>query len=76
MIKRILIVWSIANFALVGLASLIARGWYLGWQAPPAVRMLVELGLIMLPNLLLPIPVMKFGEKQSFGHALKALGWR
>lgn len=31
MLKRILVVWLIANFALIGAASWLAGGWYPRW---------------------------------------------
>jgi hypothetical protein len=53
MLKRILLVWFVANFLVVGAAALLTGGWYLRW--PALVRMVAELGLIILPNLLIPI---------------------
>lgn len=74
-LKRILIVWFIANFALVGIGSWIAGGWYLSWEVPTGVGILVELGLIMLPNLILPILVMRYGWPEPVGSIREALGW-
>lgn len=75
MLKRILIVWVIANFAIVGLVSLITRGWYLGWHVSPAIKMLAELGLIMVPNLVLPVIVLQYWWPESIGRVRDALGW-
>lgn len=76
MLKRILIVWAIANFAIVGLISWLAGGWYLGWSVSPVVGVLTELGLIMVPNLLLPILVLRYWWSEPIGTIREALGWR
>ena len=76
MLKRILIIWAVANFAIVGLASWLAGGWYLGWHTSPVVRMLAELGLILVPNLILPILVLRFWWPDSIGSIKDALGWQ
>ena len=60
MLKRILIIWAIANFATVGLVSWMAGGGYMGWHVAPVTGMLAELGLIMVPNLILPILVLRY----------------
>lgn len=73
MLKRTLIVWLIANLFLVGVASWVAGGWYLGWD--PLAGMLAELALIMLPNLLLPILVLKHWWPEPVGRSRDALGW-
>jgi hypothetical protein len=52
MLARILVVWFVANFSVVGVVCALAGEWYLAW--PSLATMLAELGLIMLPNLLLP----------------------
>lgn len=75
LVKRILIAWFIANFALVGFASWIAGGWYLGWDVATWVGILVELGLIMLPNLVLPALVLRYGWPEPVGSVWEALGW-
>jgi membrane protease YdiL (CAAX protease family) len=75
-LKRILIVWAIANFAIVGLISWLAGGWYTGWSVSPVVGGLVELGLIMVPNLLLPILVLRYWWSEPIGDLREALGWR
>lgn len=76
MLKRILIIWAIANFAIVGLVSWLVGGWYIGWRVSPIVSGLAELGLIMVPNLILPVLVLRYWWPEpvdSIGHAL---GWR
>jgi membrane protease YdiL (CAAX protease family) len=75
MIKRILITWLMANFVIAGLFSLIGGEWYLGWQTSPAAGMLVELGLIMVPNLLLPVLVLRYWWPEPITDIRKALGW-
>jgi membrane protease YdiL (CAAX protease family) len=75
MLKRILIIWAIANFAIVGLVSWIAGGWYIGWRVSPVIGMMVELGLIMLPNLILPILVLRYWWPESIDSIRDALGW-
>lgn len=76
MLRRILIVWAIANFAIIGLVSWLAGGWYLGWDVSPVIRMLAELGLIMLPNLLLPVLVMRYWWPEPVESLRQALAWR
>ena len=76
MLKRILIVWAIANFAIVGLISWVAGEWYIGWHVSPIIGMLAELGLIMLPNLLLPILVLRYWWPEPVGSIREALGWQ
>lgn len=75
MLKRILIAWFIANFAIVGLVSWLVGGWYLGWDVTTTAGMLVELGLIILPNLLLPIFVLRFWWPEPIPSIRQALGW-
>jgi membrane protease YdiL (CAAX protease family) len=76
MLRRILIVWLIANFALVGLISWLAGGWYLAWPVSPVLRMVAELGLIMLPNLVLPILVLRFWWPETVGPIRQVLRWQ
>lgn len=76
MLKRILIVWAIANFVIIGSVCWLAGGWYLGWDVSPAIRMLAELGLVMLPNLLLPVLVLRSGWPESIASLRQALGWQ
>ena len=76
MLKRILITWAAANFVLVGAVSWMAGGWYLGWQASPGVILLAELGLIMLPNLILPVIILRYGWPGPVASVSHALGWR
>lgn len=76
MFKRVLIAWAIANFLIVGIASWIVGRWYLGWQPAPVAGALAELGLIMLPNLVLPILVLRYGWIEPVGNLRAALGWQ
>jgi len=76
MLKRILIVWLVANFIIVGMGSLIAGGWYLGWGAPLAVSMVAELCLIMIPNAVLPILVLRHWWPEAIADLRDAVGWR
>lgn len=75
MLKRMLIAWIVANFAIVGLASLIAGGWYIGWDVSPVVRGVAELGMIMVPNLVLPVVVLRYWWPEPIDRVRRALGW-
>jgi hypothetical protein len=57
MLMRILIVWFVANFVIVGVAAWAAGSWYLGSGLAPGI--VAELALIMIPNLLLPMVVVR-----------------
>lgn len=74
MLARILIVWFVANFLLVGVVCILAGGWYLGWS--PLAVLFAELGLIMLPNLLLPIFALRYWWPEPIDDVRDALGWR
>src|SRR5574342_1192051 len=74
MLKRILLAWSVANFVVAGAAALLTGGWYLRW--PPLVRMVAELGLIILPNLLIPIFVLRYAWPVPVAGLRQALGWQ
>jgi len=76
MLMRILIIWAIANLAIAGLVSWMTGGWYLGWHVSPVIEMLAELGLIMVPNLVLPIVVLRYWWPEPVGSLRDALGWR
>jgi membrane protease YdiL (CAAX protease family) len=76
MLKRILIMWAIANLVIVGLVSWIAGGWYIGWHVSPVIGMLAELGLIMVPNLILPVIVLRYWWSEPVDSIKDALGWR
>ena len=76
MLKRILAAWLVANFLIVGTISWLTGGWYLGWQYSPAVIMLAELGLIMMPNLLIPVLILRSWWPESVGDLREALGWQ
>jgi membrane protease YdiL (CAAX protease family) len=73
MLKRILLVWFAANFALAGLFALFTGGWYL--RLPTFVGMAAELGLIILPNLLFPILLLRYGWPVPVSNLRQALGW-
>jgi len=75
MFIRIVMVWLVANFLIVGLVSWAAGGWYLGWQVSPVLRGLTELLLIILPNLLLPALVLRGSQRGLWTDVRKALGW-
>ncbi len=74
MIKRIIIIWAIANFVIVGLASWIAGKWYLGWNIAVAYGMIIELALIILPNLIFSILACCLWFPSSYGIKVE-LGW-
>lgn len=76
MLRRILAAWLVANFLIVGTVSWLVGGWYLGWQSSPAVIMLAELGLIMMPNLLIPVLILRSWWPESVGDLREALGWQ
>ena len=73
MLKRILLVWFSANFALAGLFAILTGGWYL--RLPTLVGMAAELGLIMLPNLLFPILLLRYGWPEPVMDIRQALEW-
>ena len=74
MLKRILLVWLIANFLIAGVAALLTGGWYL--RLPTFVRIVAELGLIILPNLLFPILLLRYAWPIPIGGFRKELGWQ
>jgi len=73
MLKRIFLVWFAANFALAGLFALLTGGGYL--RLPVFVRMIAELGLIIVPNLLFPILLFRYGWPASISNLRQELGW-
>ncbi len=76
MLKRILLVWVLANFLLISIVSWLAGGWYLGWHTSPVIGALAELGLIMLPNLVLPLLLLRFGWAEPVRSLREAVGWQ
>jgi membrane protease YdiL (CAAX protease family) len=76
LLKRILVVWVVANLAIPGLAALVAGGWYLGWEVAPAVGMVVELCLMMGPNAVLPALALHYWWPETVADLRTALGWR
>jgi membrane protease YdiL (CAAX protease family) len=73
MLKRIFLVWFAANFAFAGLFALLTGGWYL--RLPPFVGMTAELSLIIVPNLLFPILLLRYGWPAPISNLRQALGW-
>jgi membrane protease YdiL (CAAX protease family) len=76
MVKRILIVWAVANFVIIGIVSWLAGGWYSGWPVSPVIRAVAELGLIMLPNIAFPVLTLRFAWPEAVAGLRDALGWR
>lgn len=76
MIKRILAAWFIANFAVIGLVSWLRGGWYAGWLQNTVYGIVAQLSLVMLPNLLLPLLILRFGWINPVSSLRAALGWR
>ncbi|HEX7568034.1 MAG TPA: hypothetical protein VF355_05650 [Anaerolineaceae bacterium] len=73
MLKRILLVWIIANFALAGIFALLTGSWYI--RLPAFVGMIAELGLITVPNLLFPILLLRYGWPVTVSDLRQELGW-
>jgi membrane protease YdiL (CAAX protease family) len=73
MFKCILAVWFAANFLIVGIASWFSGSWYLGWGVIPAI--LAEIGLIMVPNLVLPVLLLRVYPLYPAQSFSMALGW-
>ena len=74
MIKRIFLAWFVANFVLAGVFALLTGGWYL--RLPWVEVMIAELGLIILPNLFLPILLLRYAWPEPVSHLRRALGWQ
>ncbi len=74
MLKRILFVWLAANFLLTGLYALVTGSWY--YHLQPFVGMAAETGLIVLPNLLFPILLLRYGWPEPVSSLNQALGWQ
>jgi membrane protease YdiL (CAAX protease family) len=75
LIGRLLSVWFVANFLIVGVVSALAGRWYLGWM-PRALGILAELVLVHLYNLLLPLWLLRRGWFRPSTNLRDALGWR
>jgi membrane protease YdiL (CAAX protease family) len=73
MLRRILMVWFVANFILVGAVSWATGSWYLQW--PIFAGIVAELGLIMIPNFLLSVALLKFWWTEPVSSLRSALGW-
>jgi membrane protease YdiL (CAAX protease family) len=74
MLKRILLVWFAANFALAGLFALLTGDWYL--RLPTFVEMAAELVLVIFPNLLFPILLLRYAWPAPVSNIRQALGWQ
>ncbi len=74
MIKRVLLIWFAANFVLAGVFVLITGSWYL--HLPTISRMAAELGLVILPNLLFPILLLRYAWTEPVTDLRQALGWQ
>ena len=74
MLKRILLVWFVANFLIAGVVALLTGGWYLHW--PMFGGMGAELALIILPNLILPPILLRYAWPVPVESLRKALGWQ
>lgn len=74
MLKRIVLTWFAANFLIAGLAALLTGGWYL--RLPPLPSMGAELGLIILPNLILPLLLLRYAWPAPIASLRQALGWQ
>ena len=74
MLKRILLAWFVANFVIAGLAAALTGGWYL--RLPPLMSMGAELSLIILPNLLLPLLLLRYAWPAPVASLREALGWQ
>jgi membrane protease YdiL (CAAX protease family) len=73
-LKRLLLVWLAANFILAGVFALLTGGWYL--RLPVLTGMAAELGLIMLPNLIFPILLLRYAWPTPVSSIREALGWQ
>jgi hypothetical protein len=76
MLKRALLAYILANFAIIGLVMGLRGGWYAGWRQSPSAGMLAQLGLVMLPNLVLPFVVLRYEGVPGLRSQLDLLGWR
>lgn len=75
MLRRILLAYFVANFAIIGLVMWLRGGWYAGWTQEPLLGMLAQMVLVMLPNLLFPMLVLHFGRSDQNLSLRLALGW-
>jgi membrane protease YdiL (CAAX protease family) len=75
MLRRVLLAYFVANFAIIGLVMWFRGGWYAGWMHDPLAGMLAQLILVMLPNLLLPIILLKYERTTGFTSLRDFLGW-
>jgi membrane protease YdiL (CAAX protease family) len=76
MFKRVLLAYFVANFAIIGLIMWLRGGWYAGWTQDPLTGMLVQLTLVMLPNLLFPFILLRYEKPNKCLSSCNFLGWR
>jgi membrane protease YdiL (CAAX protease family) len=74
LLKRILLVWFLANFVLAGAFALLTGGWYI--RLPILWGMVAEISLIILPNLVFPILLLRFAWPIPVSDMRQALGWQ
>jgi membrane protease YdiL (CAAX protease family) len=74
MLKRLLLIWFVANFAIVGIASILMGRWYL--SNPPLIALTLELALVMVPNLALPIWALGRPAFRTHVTRRESLGWK
>ena len=75
MLKRALLIYLVANFGLIGLVMWLRGGWYAGLTESPLAGMLAQLGLVVLPNLLLPVLLLRFEGLPPTQSIHQSLGW-
>ena len=71
----LLIAWLLGNFVFIALVSWLAGGWYLGWSSQVA-SILAELGLIQIPNLVIPLVLLRIANIRDVRIGWASLGWR
>jgi membrane protease YdiL (CAAX protease family) len=74
MLKRLLLIWFVANLLIVGLACALMGRWYLSY--PPLIALSIELALVMVPNLILPIWALGRPWFRPQSTRRESLGWR
>jgi membrane protease YdiL (CAAX protease family) len=75
MLRRALLAYFVANFVIIGLVMWFRGGWYAGWTDNPLAGMLAQFVLVVLPNLLLPIFLLKYERTTGFSSLSDILGW-
>jgi membrane protease YdiL (CAAX protease family) len=74
MLKRIVLIWITANFLIAASAAVLTGGWYL--RLPLLPGMGAELGLIILPNFILPLLLLRYAWPAPIASIRQALGWQ